>query len=98
MKINRVLERLTRPAPTITEGDLIAAVGDPALAARVTVRVSPKARRVSLRIDAGSGQVILVQPRRMSARAVLAFAASKRDWIAAQLAKMPPRIVFADGV
>ena len=93
------LDRLLRApsAPPVTEAALTAALDDAALAARIVARVSPKARRISLRIDVGSGQVVLVQPRRMSARAVLAFVASKRDWIAEHLAKLPPRIAFTDG-
>ena len=99
MKIVRALERLVgAPKAPITEADLSAAVGDPALAARMAVRISPRARRVSLRVDVTSNQVILIQPRRMSARAALAFVAARRDWIADHLAKMPARIVFADGV
>lgn len=85
-------------APAISTSALVAAIGDAALAARIVVRVSPKARRVSLRVDPAAGQVVLVHPRRMSARAVLAFAADRRDWIAAQLADLPPHVAFTDGV
>ncbi len=92
------LTRLIRQPAEITQADLIAAVDDPALAARIAVRVSPQARRVTLRIDVASGQVILVQPRRASARSVLSFVASRRDWIVEHLANIPARILFADGV
>jgi len=78
--------------PLLTE-----AVGDAALAERIVVRVSARARRVCLRLDPWAGGVILVQPRRMSTKAVLAFAAEKRHWIANQLASLPPRTEFADG-
>jgi predicted metal-dependent hydrolase len=87
----------TTPAP-ITEEALCAALGDPDLAARIHVRVSAKARRVSLRVDAADGRIVLVHPRRTSAKTVLAFAAAKRDWIIAQLAALPARVAFDDGV
>jgi predicted metal-dependent hydrolase len=81
----------------VTLSSLIDAIGDAQIAERIAVRVSPKARRVSLRIDAGSGGVVLVHPRRMSLSAILAFVAEKRDWIAEHLAALPPHVAFVDG-
>jgi predicted metal-dependent hydrolase len=63
----------------------------------VAVRVSPRARRVALRIDTARRQVELVLPRGVSARAGLAFLADKRQWVAARLKALPPRIPFAEG-
>ena len=91
------LGRKTVVPANVTKHSLIAALGDPAMAERIEVRVSVKARRVSLRVDAAAGHVVLVHPRRMGVSAVLAFAASKRDWIATHLAALPPRVQFADG-
>jgi predicted metal-dependent hydrolase len=76
---------------------LVAAVGCAHLAERVTVRWSPRARRASLRLDPVSGEMVLVYPARASARAVLAFTASKRRWIADHLAALPSPIAFVDG-
>jgi predicted metal-dependent hydrolase len=89
--------RIVSPIQPVSRPLLAAAVGDATLAERITVRVSTKARRVSLRIDPSSGGIVLVQPRRMSAKAVLEFTAEKRNWIASQLASLPARTVFADG-
>jgi predicted metal-dependent hydrolase len=76
---------------------VLAAVGDPDVAARVAVKLSTRARRVSLRVDPASGQVILVQPARASVRAVLEFTSSRRDWIAERLKLLPCRVAFEDG-
>jgi|SRR5579862_6259426 predicted metal-dependent hydrolase len=66
------------------------------LGAPVTIRVSPKARRLSLRVDAAQRGVELVLPRRYSAEAALGFVAAHRGWIAARIAAMPaPRSLGA---
>lgn len=92
-----ILRRL-RKVPTPVSADAVrAAVGDPDVAARVAVKLSTRARRVSLRVDPVLGQIILVQPVRASIRAVLEFTSSRRDWIAARLQSMPGRIAFVDG-
>src|SRR5579872_1092361 len=49
------------------------------LGAPVTIRVSPKARRLSLRVDAAQRGVELVLPRRYSAEAALGFVAAPRS-------------------
>jgi hypothetical protein len=67
------------------------------LGAPVTVRVSPRARRVSLRVDAASRRVELVLPRRCAEKTALAFVAAHRGWIAARVAAMPPPRRLVDG-
>ncbi|TAL00698.1 MAG: M48 family peptidase [Rhodospirillaceae bacterium] len=84
-------------AKPITKSALVAAVGDEDLAERIAVRISTRARRISLRVEPATGQVVLIHPARASARAVLAFTAEKRDWIVAHLAALPIQIPFADG-
>jgi len=73
------------------------ALGDAALAARIFPKISPRARRLSLRVDAVLGGIVLVRPRKISDAAVAAFVASKSEWIAHHLAALLPRIPFADG-
>jgi predicted metal-dependent hydrolase len=92
--LKRIAARVSAPTP-ISTADLASAVGD--LAASMTVRVSAKASRISLRVNVGDGTIELVQPRRVSARAVLAFAASHKDWIAKHLALLPARVEFVTG-
>jgi predicted metal-dependent hydrolase len=68
-----------------------------ALGVPVALRVSARARRLSLRVDAASRGVELVLPRRYSAQAALGFVAAHRGWIAARVAAMPPLLRLADG-
>jgi predicted metal-dependent hydrolase len=75
---------------------LKAALGD--LSERITTNINPRARRISLRLDPTRGQVVLVRPRGVSARAATRFAVEMRPWIEARLESLPPRLVFQDGV
>lgn len=61
------------------------------------VRVSRRARRLALRIDAQGDAVELVLPPRTSVPRALNFLKSNRDWLESRLAALPPRIIFADG-
>jgi len=61
------------------------------------VRESARARRITVRIDAGADSVELVLPRRVSLAAGLRFLDARRDWLAAHLAEMPEHVAFADG-
>jgi hypothetical protein len=67
------------------------------LGAPVAIRVSARARRLSLRVDVASRAVELVLPRRFSAQAAIGFIAAHRGWIAARLVAMPPVSLLADG-
>ena len=63
----------------------------------VTVRVSPRARRILLRVDPRTRSVLLTVPRRMSERRALAWAAGHRDWVEAALAAIPEHRPIAPG-
>jgi predicted metal-dependent hydrolase len=67
------------------------------LGAPVTIRVSPRARRLSLRVDAAARSIELVLPRRFAAETAIGFVARHRGWIAARVAAMPPPLRLADG-
>jgi predicted metal-dependent hydrolase len=67
------------------------------LGAPVVIRVSLRARRLSLRVDAAARGVELVLPRRFSAESAIGFVARHRGWIAARVAAMPPPLRLADG-
>ena len=75
---------------------LEAALGE--LSARIVTRINPRARRISLRLDPAAGQVVLVRPKGVSARAATRFAVEHRTWIEDRLTALPPRIRFRDGV
>jgi hypothetical protein len=66
--------------------------------ARVSIRVSPRARRIALRIDAAERAVELVLPPGVPPRDGLRFLAAKRGWIAARLTALPQPVRFAEGV
>ena len=63
----------------------------------VTIRVSPRARRMRLQVDPRSRVVLLTVPRRMSQRQALAWAAGHRDWLEAKLAEIPQGVPIAPG-
>lgn len=67
------------------------------LGAALAIRASPRARRLSLRIDAALGGVELVVPRRAAPEDALDFLFRQRGWIAARLAALPARVPFAEG-
>ena len=78
-----------------------AAGGEPATAIElgtpISIRVSPRARRIGLRINAAERMVELVLPPGVPASRGLRFAASKRGWIAARLDALPQPVPFAEG-
>lgn len=63
----------------------------------VRVRMSPRARRLALRIDAQAEAVELVLPRRTSARRAMAFIEENRNWLDKRITALPPRTPIADG-
>lgn len=58
----------------------------------LTVRVSPRARVMRLRVDPRTGGVLLTIPRRVSRRKALAWAAGQRAWVEAALADVPDAV------
>jgi predicted metal-dependent hydrolase len=64
----------------------------------VSIRVSPRARRIALRIDAIERKVELVLPAGVPPSHGLRFLATKQGWIAGRLAALPPPVRFAEGV
>lgn len=67
------------------------------LGAPLAIRVSPRARRIVLRIDAAERRVELVLPRGVAASQGLRFLASKRRWVAARLGALHQPVPFAEG-
>ncbi|HLI66529.1 MAG TPA: SprT family zinc-dependent metalloprotease [Caulobacteraceae bacterium] len=63
----------------------------------VRLRVSPRARRVSLRLDSTRAEMVASAPTPRRLAEAAAFAHQRRSWIAAQLAALPPRAPFAPG-
>jgi predicted metal-dependent hydrolase len=67
------------------------------IGAPVTIRVSARARRLSLRVDAASRTVELVLPRGTKAEHGLRFVANHRGWIAERLGALPQPVAFVEG-
>ncbi|WP_375456571.1 M48 family metallopeptidase [uncultured Methylobacterium sp.] len=64
---------------------------------RIAVRRRPTARRLTLRVSAATGEVVITLPARSAIATAQRFAASHGGWIAARLARVPERVPFADG-
>ena len=58
---------------------------------------SPTARRLRLRVDRRTGEVVLTLPRRVSRRKALDWAAGHREWVEAQLAQVKPHAALVPG-
>jgi predicted metal-dependent hydrolase len=67
------------------------------LGAPVMLRVSPRARRLLLRLDAASRRFDLVLPPGLPPETALSFLEAQRGWIAARLDALPMRVPFAEG-
>lgn len=65
--------------------------------APVLIKVSPRARRMRLRVDPRTRAVTLTVPKRTSQRRALAWAAGHRAWIEAALADIPAPTPFEPG-
>ena len=67
------------------------------LGAPLAIRVNPRARRVSLRVDAATRTVELVLPHGGAADQGVRFLDAHRGWIAGRLAALPAPVRFEDG-
>src|SRR5581483_1809817 len=74
------------------DGDLLEVGG-----AAVRLKVSRRARRVSLRLDRASGEVLAIAPSPRRLAEAVAFARERQRWIAERLAELPARVRFAPG-
>jgi hypothetical protein len=59
---------------------------------------SARARRVSLRIDARAGEVVVTLPMRAGRRAGMALLTTHAAWVMQRLAALAPPLAFAPGV
>jgi predicted metal-dependent hydrolase len=65
--------------------------------ADVIWRRSERARRISLRIDARTGAVVVTLPPRSSKRAGMALLMENGGWVSRRLAALPIGVTFSDG-
>ncbi|WP_144184796.1 M48 family metallopeptidase [Elioraea rosea] len=66
-------------------------------AVEVEWRRSPRARRVTLRIDPTSGSVVVTLPMRAGRNQGVALLRAHADWVRERLAALSPRVPFIDG-
>ncbi len=64
---------------------------------RIALRRRPTARRITLRVSAATGEVVITLPSRTAVNTAQRFASSHAGWIAARLARLPERVVFEPG-
>ena len=63
----------------------------------VRIRHNPRARRIILRLDHKTGDVVVTSPTKKGMKEALAFAAKEATWIAEKRSKLPKPQVFEDG-
>lgn len=81
---------LFRPGPREGDRHRIAGV-------EVVLKVNRRARRVSIRLDGRTGQVVATAPTPRHLDQALAFARSRADWIAERAARRPPVMALRPG-
>ncbi|SLN76009.1 hypothetical protein ROG8370_03838 [Roseovarius gaetbuli] len=64
----------------------------------LSLRRSPRARRISLRVSGLDGRVTLTLPRGVPEAEALDFARTKADWLRAQMAQRPVTVVVTHGL
>ena len=80
-------------APPYRAGDVVEAAG-----CRVRLAVNARARRVSLRLDRTSGEVVAVAPSARKLSEAVAFARERSGWIAQRIAELPDRTPLHPGL
>ena len=65
--------------------------------APLALTVSPRAKRLTLRLDSGTGEVRVVVPRSVPDSEVTRFVARNADWVRRRLAALPPHRPFTHG-
>ena len=66
-------------------------------AVEVSLRLNPRARRVIVKVHPNTGEVTVTAPTRTGIAHALDFARAEKDWIARQLACVPPPVALAPG-
>lgn len=80
-------------APPYRPGDVVEAAG-----CRLRLRVNPRARRVSIRVDRTNGEVVATAPNARKLSEAVAFARERSGWIAQRLAELPGGTALRPGL
>ncbi|OYV34206.1 MAG: zinc metallopeptidase [Rhodospirillales bacterium 20-64-7] len=65
--------------------------------ASVAFKRSARARKISLRVDAAQGGIVITLPMRASRKAGLSLLQTHEDWVAERLASLPQALPFVAG-
>lgn len=82
-----------KPKTRLADGDLFLVAGAP-----VRLRVSGRARRISLKLDPKAREVVATAPSARRLADALQFAETRQAWIAARFAALPAPRPFRPGV
>jgi predicted metal-dependent hydrolase len=63
----------------------------------VSLRLNPRARRMIVKVNPATGEVVVIAPSRRGLEHALDFARGEKDWIAGQLAKVPGPVALVPG-
>lgn len=85
------------PAPSRPKAKAPRALAVADLPVPLELRESPRARRMTLRVDAGRGLIQVVIPVGVSETEALRFVGRHDGWVRARLAALPPQLPFSDG-
>ena len=66
-------------------------------AVELNVRLNPRARRLIVKVQPATGEVMVIAPTNRALDRAVEFARGESDWIARQLAQVPSRVVLAPG-
>ncbi len=79
---------------TVTRRELLKIDGD---LVPVTLRLNPRARRLIVKVQPATGEVVVVAPSRRALDEALDFARGEQDWIARKLAHVPKPVPLTAG-
>src|SRR5215470_1818691 len=60
-------------------------------------RANPRARRVSLRVDAAKRRILVTRPARVAKARAIAFLMERAEWLCERWAELPPPLPFEEG-
>ena len=97
---------LQNPFKSLPQAEVFAQKTDKALqtypfldiSEHLNLKITPRAKRMALRVDTKARQVNLVLPKRASMRSAYKFALEHKYWIREKIAEIPEAIRFKDGV
>ena len=89
-----VLKKKKKPRKLAVTRELLAIDGQKVA---VMVRLNPRARRMIMRVNPVSGEVMVTAPARMGRAAALAFVRGETQWVSRQRAQAPKQVALAPG-